>query len=384
MAAYRVLVVDDNHEVRRMVTASIKTLGEEIDVLDVPSAEEALFISTSLPLDLVVLDFRLPGMTGLEMLGRLRTRRPETKIILVTGVEDPATRQQIAEAGVEAYFFKPIDITTFLDAVKRSLWPTTVVPSQPASKAQPATMPPSQPVASVAPTPLAPTTEKVIAEPTGQEFAPSIGERLAVLKQQLKAVSALLVNDAGQVVEEAGSAANITTGSALLTALMHAFMASLHVSQAMAKGNCTSLQYFATQRDCLYITPVGMKHALVVVTGGFFEPDKLVTIDRWIQLAVRDLQTLLESQAAEEAAMQAVTEAPPTQLPEETFVDKETLAEVDELFSQAPDSGVEKQSDGFWESLEDDDASSGGHGKDVISYEQARKMGLAPEEDAGG
>ena len=76
MAAYRVLVVDDNHEIRRMVTASIKSLSTEIDVLDVPSAEEALFISASLPLDLVVLDFRLPGMTGLEMVPRLRRRIP--------------------------------------------------------------------------------------------------------------------------------------------------------------------------------------------------------------------------------------------------------------------------------------------------------------------
>src|SRR5512143_636171 len=108
MATYRVLVVDDNLQVRRMVTASIKTLGAEIDVVDVPSAEEALFISASLPLDLVVLDYRLPGMTGLEMLARLRIRRPETKIILVTGVDDAATRQKVAESGVEAYFYKPI------------------------------------------------------------------------------------------------------------------------------------------------------------------------------------------------------------------------------------------------------------------------------------
>ena len=86
----RVLVVEDNHEVRRMVTASIKTLGAEIEVLDVPSAEEALFISASLPLDLVVFDIRLPGMSGLEMVARLRKRKPETKIILVTGVDDVA------------------------------------------------------------------------------------------------------------------------------------------------------------------------------------------------------------------------------------------------------------------------------------------------------
>ncbi len=71
MAAYRVLVVEDNHEVGRMVTASIKTLGAEIDVLEVPSAEEALLISSSLPLDLVVLDIRLPGMSGLEMVTKL-------------------------------------------------------------------------------------------------------------------------------------------------------------------------------------------------------------------------------------------------------------------------------------------------------------------------
>lgn len=77
MAAYRVLVVEDNHEVRRMVAASIKALDAEIDVLDVPSAEEALLISTSLALDLVVLDIRLPGMSGLEMVARIRKRRPE-------------------------------------------------------------------------------------------------------------------------------------------------------------------------------------------------------------------------------------------------------------------------------------------------------------------
>ena len=122
MASYRVLVVEDNHEVRRMVTASLMTLGAEIDVLDVPSAEEALVISASLPIDLVVLDFRLPGMNGIDMVSRLRKRRPETKLILVTGVEDASVRQQVAEADAEAYFYKPIDIDKFLEIVKRCLW----------------------------------------------------------------------------------------------------------------------------------------------------------------------------------------------------------------------------------------------------------------------
>jgi CheY-like chemotaxis protein len=127
MAAYRVLVVEDNHEVRRMVSASIKALDPEIEVLDVPSAEEALLISTSLPLDLVILDIRLPGMSGLEMVTRLLKRRPDTKVIIVTGVEDAFTRQQVSQADVAAYFFKPIEINAFLEAVKRSLWPEPAV-----------------------------------------------------------------------------------------------------------------------------------------------------------------------------------------------------------------------------------------------------------------
>ena len=114
-------MVEDNHEVRRMVTASIKTLGEEIEVLDMPSAEEALFIGTSQPLDLVVLDIRLPGMSGFDIIPRLRKRKPEAKIILVTGIDDVEVRQKVSAAGVDAFFFKPIDVTAFLEAVKRCL-----------------------------------------------------------------------------------------------------------------------------------------------------------------------------------------------------------------------------------------------------------------------
>jgi DNA-binding response OmpR family regulator len=371
MAAYRVLVVDDNREVRRMVTASIKTLGSEIDVLDVPSAEEALFISASLPIDLVVLDIRLPGMSGLEMVDRLRKRKPEAKIILVTGVEDVVTRQHLSEAGADAFFFKPIEITTFLDAVKRLLQPTPI-----------ATNPPSDSKDRVAAMPSTTIeTSKVSAESAVSEAAqgttqPTLGERLAELRLQLKAVSALLVNDAGQVLEEAGSAVDISTGSALLSSLMHTFRTSLQVSQAMAKGNSESLQYFAAPRQCIYVAPVGMTHALFVVTGGYFGPDKLGMIYHSIHLAVHDLQIILSNEAAKhkEENLQA-------ELPAEITVDQETLAEVDGIFSKASQTGSGQEADGFWETLGENGDLDSSHGKDILSYDQARNLGLAPDED---
>jgi DNA-binding response OmpR family regulator len=372
MAAYRVLVVDDNHEVRRMVTASIKTLGAEIGVLDVPSAEEALFISASQPLDLVVIDFRLPGMSGLEMVDKLRKRRPEAKIILVTGVEDVVTRQQISEAGADAFFFKPIEITTFLEAVKRCLW------SAPGAETSPSII--IDRVASKSS--ASAETSKAPALNVVQEIAvdvpqTTLGERLAELKRQLKAVSALLVNDAGQVLEEAGSAVDISTGSALLSALMHAFRASLQVSQAMAKGNSESLQYFAAPRQCIYVAPIGKNHVLFVVTSGYIGPDKLGMIYHAIHLAVHDLQIILANEAAKQKELESIQ----AELPTDITVDQETLAGVENMFSRASKPEGPQEVDGFWESLGEKGTRDGLRGKDVLSYDQARDLGLAPDED---
>jgi CheY-like chemotaxis protein len=375
MAAYRVLVVEDNHEVRRMVTASIKSLGDEIDVMDVMSAEEALVINASLPLDLMILDIRLPGMSGLEMVTRTRKRKPDTKIILVTGMMDAAMRQLVSNADVDAYFFKPLEISAFLEAVKRCLY-APVEKKQPESR--PGTSarnisPPTRPVGYLA----AVKQQEAAAESAP---LPNLIDRLSDLKRQVKAVAALLVNDSGQVVEEAGTAAEITTGSALLSALMHAFRSSLQVSHAMARGTSESLQYFVAPRQCIYVTPVGMKHVLFVVTVGYFGPDKLGTIYHAIHLAVRDIQAIIENEAASQKGAQNLQH----ELPTEVAIDGDTLAEVENMFSQALIKSSPKKADDFWESAGENGALSGSDRKDVLSYEQARNLGLAPDENPPG
>jgi CheY-like chemotaxis protein len=376
MASYRILVVDDNHEVRRMVTASLRTLGAEIDVLDVPSAEEALVITASLPLDLVVLDFRLPGMSGLDMVTRLHKRRPETKVILVTGVEDATIRKQVTQAGAEAYFFKPIEIDKFLEAVKRCLWGDQVVANVPSSVTEVIASPP---VASS--TPETPVISAAPQKAAPQVLMPTIDERLTSLKQQLRAISVLLVDDTGQVMEVVGNPSQITSGSALLSSLMHAFRASLQVSQAMGRSSGASLQYFASQRQCLYVAPVGLNHALFVITSGYFEPDKLSTIDRYFQLAVRDLQDILANIAAEEQAKQAILERQQAELPNQVAVDQETRKLIDAMFAKADKLAGQEGADSFWDALEEKEAPEEARNSNGISYDQAHDMGLAPGEE---
>jgi CheY-like chemotaxis protein len=371
MAGYRVLVVEDNPQVRRMVSASIKTLGSEIDVLDVPSAEEALFISASLPIDLVVLDHRLPGMTGLEMVSRFQKRRPEAKIILVTGVEDKSTRQQVAEAGAEAFFYKPIVIDAFLASVKRCLWPERVEQSpRLANQEQPIT----KPVVDVSA-----TDEASISTP--QRFKLSLDERLTMLKQQLKAISTILVDHTGKVLEVAGNPSLITSSSIVLSGLLSAYKAGSQVTQAISGGTGASMQYFATLRHCLYIVNVGQNHALFVLTSGYFDPERLSATNQALQTAARDLESILSDQAEEERARLEQAERQQIELPKDVHVDQETLAGVEKLFARGGENSAKEKADSFWESLDASEGVEGLQGKDVLSYDQARDLGLAPNED---
>jgi hypothetical protein len=185
----------------------------------------------------------------------------------------------------------------------------------------------------------------------------------------------LLVNDAGQILEEAGTATEIATGSPLLMALMRTFRASLQVSQSLARGTSESLQYFVAPRQCIYVAPVGLNHCLFVVTAGYFGPDKLGMIYHAVHLAVRDLQGILTRDAA------ILKEHPRPEIPADVAVDNETLAKVEGIFSHARHPGSSERADGFWENAQYSDTAENTPGKEVLSYDQARKLGLAPSDD---
>ena len=72
---------------------------------------------------LAVIDIRMPGMTGLEVLSELRARSPETRVIVITGEGDSAHRSAAMSGGASAFFLKPFDDESFLQAVREALAP---------------------------------------------------------------------------------------------------------------------------------------------------------------------------------------------------------------------------------------------------------------------
>ena len=118
-----------------------------------------------------------------------------------------------------------------------------------------------------------------------------------------------------------------------------------------------------------------------MVTIGFFEPDKLGILDRAIHLAVHDLRDILERMQEEESLKTALGEVEQAELPAEIIVDPETLAGVADMFSQAPKGGGTDQAEGFWDSVGEKGEIERTQSKDVLSYDQARDMGLAPDDN---
>jgi FixJ family two-component response regulator len=74
------------------------------------------------PVRLAVIDIRMPGMSGLEVLGKLRSVSPGARVIILTGESEPSHRKAALAGGASAFFLKPFEDVVFLQAVKDALF----------------------------------------------------------------------------------------------------------------------------------------------------------------------------------------------------------------------------------------------------------------------
>ncbi len=95
----RVMVVDDTDHVRRMLTSMLSLDGFEV-VGEVASGPAALDAVEKADPDIVVIDYKMPGMDGLDTARGIRQRRPDQVMILYTAYIDAALERAASEAGI--------------------------------------------------------------------------------------------------------------------------------------------------------------------------------------------------------------------------------------------------------------------------------------------
>ena len=123
----RIVVIDDDPEVVDLLVSYLREEG--YGVLGALTIDEGIrLVSLSRP-DLVLLDILLPGgMNGIEVLKRIRSIDPTSKVIMVTGSRDPLLAREALELGALAYIDKPFDFAYLKRVVAMTLRPETTHP----------------------------------------------------------------------------------------------------------------------------------------------------------------------------------------------------------------------------------------------------------------
>jgi CheY-like chemotaxis protein len=109
-----VLVVDDEPDVESLFRQQFRRdLRAQRFVMDFAGSATAALTRIAGTLDqsliLILSDINMPGMTGLEMLPRVKEMRPDVPVIMITAYGDPETRRRAMESGATGLLTKPID-----------------------------------------------------------------------------------------------------------------------------------------------------------------------------------------------------------------------------------------------------------------------------------
>jgi two-component system OmpR family response regulator len=115
----RLLVVEDNDRLAESLTSLLRGDGHAVDL--VASGEDADATLAAEAFDLVILDLGLPGMDGMEVLQRLRDRRTETAVLILTSRGALDDRVKGLNLGADDYLTKPFEIEEFEARVRALL-----------------------------------------------------------------------------------------------------------------------------------------------------------------------------------------------------------------------------------------------------------------------
>jgi Response regulator containing CheY-like receiver, AAA-type ATPase, and DNA-binding domains len=116
-----VLIVDDEEAVLYVLRNSLLKFGHEFRILTAQDGKTALHYFEKFQIDLLITDYRMPGMNGLELIETIRNVQPNTHIILITAFGSEEIETKATRFNVFAYLKKPLDLLSFRQTVKNAL-----------------------------------------------------------------------------------------------------------------------------------------------------------------------------------------------------------------------------------------------------------------------
>lgn len=347
-----VLLVDDQRDIVRLLHSTLQTLGHKLDIVDAPSGEEALLEASRRKVDLLVADYLLPGMSGVELMRKIKIRNPDMKVIFISGMTERKARDEMLNAGAIAIFDKPIPLADFLDAVERGLGLVrTIFPPESSKEAE--------------------------------THRQSLSELLGGFRQKIKADAVFLISDRARVLARAGDLYDSSMEVSLLSALMAIYSASLKVARFIRQENLENYHVFRGGDHDLLLIPVDTTHALLLAGKELAKSDRILQTVEGMLFVRGDVENVLRSLGVAPEPVATETAVPEGEAGEASTLFESEVAEpepevdVDALFASASKSSKVQDLDAFW----DDAVEKTGSipiNRDVITFEDARKLGFDP------
>jgi FixJ family two-component response regulator len=110
-----IYVIDDDTSVRKAFGRLLRSANLNAETFS--SAEEFLSAPRQKENVCIIIDIRMPGLTGLDLLKRLASNRNRMPVIAISAQDDEETREQARDLGAVSFYHKPIDDQALLDAI---------------------------------------------------------------------------------------------------------------------------------------------------------------------------------------------------------------------------------------------------------------------------
>ena len=116
-----ILLVDDEPDILRLLRLIINSLATGYTILTCADGDVALEQAMQQPTPLIITDYNLPGMNGLQLTAALKARAPATRVVLMSGYISPDLERRARDRGVDYLMRKPFQVDRLIQIVRAAL-----------------------------------------------------------------------------------------------------------------------------------------------------------------------------------------------------------------------------------------------------------------------
>lgn len=265
----RILIVDDEESVLLVLKNSLIKLGDTYQVSTANSAFKALEQVQAQPFDLVITDYKMPEMDGLQLMEAIRMIQPQVRLIMMTAYGTEKLEQKVSQLKAYRYLTKPLEINAFRQIVKEALTADDVAISRPGILV------------------LSDARYRQVVNLL-QELQVNVGSRCIIL------------TDAnGQMIAYSGEVSGLPLEQ--IASLLCGGMATLQAAGSALDGDedAIHLSYREGKRDNLYVVNIGVQLLLILILEAKSYSSRLGSVWYYArQTAVTLRQTLGEADYA--------------------------------------------------------------------------------------